>query len=107
MDGQDVRMAAPLTVILFGATGDLAKRKLIPGLLHLFQSRLLDDMRVVGTSLDDMRVEDFRELARRAIKEHSTRTLKDEDWAAFAQRLDYVPLSAGPQALHDAVLRAE
>jgi len=107
MDGQDVRMAAPLTVILFGATGDLAKRKLIPGLLHLFQSRLLDDMRVVGTSLDDMSVEDFRELALRAIKEHSTRTLKDEDWSAFAQRLDYVPLSAGPQALHDAVLRAE
>ena len=39
-------MAAPLTVILFGATGDLSKRKLIPGMLHLFQSRLLDDVRV-------------------------------------------------------------
>ena len=32
-------MTAPTTVVLFGATGDLAKRKLIPGLLHLFQSR--------------------------------------------------------------------
>ena len=74
MDGQDVRMAAPLTVILFGATGDLAKRKLIPGLLHLFQSRLLDDMRVVGTSLDDMSVEDFRELALRAISRNMLRS---------------------------------
>lgn len=71
-------MAAPLTVILFGATGDLAKRKLIPGLLHLFQSKLLLDMRVVGTSLDDMSVDDFRDLALAAIREHSTRTLKDE-----------------------------
>ncbi|MEI2776616.1 MAG: glucose-6-phosphate dehydrogenase [Tetrasphaera sp.] len=100
-------MAAPLTVILFGATGDLSKRKLIPGLLHLFQSRLLDDMRVVGTSLDDISVDAFRDLALVAIREHSTRTLKDEDWAEFSKRLDYVPLSAGPQALKDAVLRAE
>ena len=46
-------MTAPTTVVLFGATGDLAKRKLIPGLLHLFQSRLVDDLRVVGTSLDE------------------------------------------------------
>ncbi len=46
-------MTAPTTVVLFGATGDLAKRKLIPGLLHLFQSGLVDDLRVVGTSLDE------------------------------------------------------
>lgn len=100
-------MAAPLTVILFGATGDLSKRKLIPGMLHLFQSRLLDDMRVVGTSLDDISLEEFRDLALTAIKEHSTRSLNDEDWNAFAQRLDYVPLSAGPEALRAAVLRSE
>ena len=47
-------MTAPTTIVLFGATGDLAKRKLIPGLLHLFQSRLVDDLRVVGTSLDEL-----------------------------------------------------
>ncbi len=100
-------MAAPLTVILFGATGDLSKRKLIPGMLHLFQSRLLDDVRVVGTSLDDISLEEFRDLALTAIKEHSTRSLNDEDWNAFSQRLDYVPLSAGPEALRAAVLRSE
>ena len=44
-------MTAPTTVVLFGATGDLAKRKLIPGLLHLFQSGLVDDLRVVGTKV--------------------------------------------------------
>ncbi len=100
-------MSAPVTVILFGATGDLAKRKLIPGLLHLFQSRLLDDLRVVGTSLDELTVDDFKDLALKAIREHSTRTLKDEDWQAFAERLDFVPISAGAGALRDAVLRSE
>lgn len=98
---------APTTVILFGATGDLAKRKLIPGMLHLFQSKLLDDLRVVGTSLDEMSADEFRDLAHEAIKEFSTRVLNEEEWHEFAQRLDYVPLSAGPQALGDAVRAAE
>ncbi|WP_392543884.1 glucose-6-phosphate dehydrogenase [Oryzobacter telluris] len=100
-------MTAPTTVVLFGATGDLAKRKLIPGLLHLFQSGLVDDMRVVGTSLDDLSPDAFRDLAHTAIAEHSTRELTDEAWHEFAQRLDFVPMSAGPQALGDAVRRAE
>jgi glucose-6-phosphate 1-dehydrogenase len=100
-------MTAPTTVVLFGATGDLAKRKLIPGLLHLFQSGLVDDMRVVGTSLDEMSPDDFRDLAHAAIVEHSTRELGDDAWHEFAQRLDYVPMSAGPQCLREAVDRAE
>ncbi len=100
-------MTAPTTVILFGATGDLAQRKLIPGLLHLFQSRLLDDLRVIGTSLDDMGTDEFVELARASVREHSTREIGDADWREFAQRLDYVPLSAGPEALASAVEHAE
>ena len=100
-------MATPTTVILFGATGDLAKRKLIPGLLHLFQSRLVDDMRVVGTSLDELSADQFREVAAQAIREHSTRELHEEDWQEFSSRLDFVPLSAGPAALRAAVERSE
>ena len=100
-------MTAPTTIVLFGATGDLAKRKLIPGLLHLFQSRLVDDMRVVGTSLDDLSADEFRDLALVAIREHSTRVMGDADWHEFAQRLDFVPMSAGPLALGEAVAHAE
>src|SRR6478752_4341358 len=100
-------MTAPTTIVLFGATGDLAKRKLIPGLLHLFQSGLVDDLRVVGTSLDDLSPDGFRDLAMVAIREHSTREMGDTDWHEFAQRLDFVPLSAGPLALGEAVGRAE
>ena len=100
-------MTAPTTIVLFGATGDLAKRKLVPGLLHLFQSGLVDDLRVVGTSLDELTPDGFRDLALVAIREHSTREMGDADWHEFAQRLDFVPLSAGPQALKEAVDRAE
>jgi len=100
-------MTAPTTIVLFGATGDLAKRKLIPGLLHLFLSRLIDDIRVVGTSLDDLSADGFRDLALVAIREHSTREMSDADWHEFAQRLDFVPLAAGPLALGEAVARAE
>ena len=100
-------MTAPTTFVLFGATGDLAKRKLIPGLLHLFQSRLVDDLRVIGTSLDELTPDAFRDLALVAIREHSTREMGDADWHEFAQRLDFVPLSAGPLALGEAVARAE
>ncbi|CCH78120.1 Glucose-6-phosphate 1-dehydrogenase [Nostocoides japonicum T1-X7] len=100
-------MSAPVTVVLFGATGDLSKRKLLPGLLHLYSSNLLDDMRVVGTSLDDLTPEEFRALALEAIREFSTRSLPKDVVEAFVADLDYVPLSAGPAALGAAVRKAE
>ena len=87
-------------LVLFGATGDLAKRKLIPGLLHLFQSRLVDDLRIVGTSLDEISPDEFRDLALVAIREHSTREMGDADWREFAQRLDFVDEPRGPHPLH-------
>ena len=47
-------MEQPHVVVLFGATGDLSRRKLLPGLLHLFEAGLLRDCRIVGTSLDEV-----------------------------------------------------
>ena len=43
----------PHVIVLFGATGDLARRKLLPGLFHLSQAGLLPECRIVGTSLDE------------------------------------------------------
>ena len=45
---------APHVIVLFGATGDLAKRKLLPGLAYLAQSSFAPEIRVVGTAMDDM-----------------------------------------------------
>ena len=61
---RDLEALAPHVIVLFGATGDLAKRKLLPGLAYLDHSRLAPEIRVVGTSLEDMTTEQFRALAR-------------------------------------------
>ena len=53
---------APHVVVLFGATGDLARRKLLPGILHLSRSGLLPDWRLVGASRHELDDDGFREL---------------------------------------------
>src|SRR3954468_20713014 len=81
----------PHVIVLFGATGDLSRRKLIPGLTYLSLSSLVPDMQVVGTSLDDMDDDAFRAFAREAVDKFGTRELTDEQWDSFMQRLHYVP----------------
>ena len=97
----------PQVVVLFGATGDLAKRKLLPGLVHLVSAGFIPGCRIIGVSLDDIDVDGFRKLVRNALDEHANRKVADADWNAFAAGLDYVPLAAGPDALKAAVTAAE
>ena len=94
-------------VVLFGATGDLARRKLLPGMAHLVVSELAPDIRIVGTSLEEMGDVEFREFARAAIEEFGTHQLTAEQWDKFDDNLAYVPQSAGPDALAAAVAQAE
>ena len=61
--------ADPHVIVLFGAAGDLARRKLLPGLAYLVVSDLAPDIRVVGTSLEEMGNEEFRAFAKAAIDE--------------------------------------
>ena len=100
-------MTAPHVIVLFGATGDLAKRKLLPGLLRLTQAGLLKDARFVGTSLEDIDTAEFVEIARQACAEFGKGELDDGKWERFAAMMTYVPQSQGSQALADAVHKAE
>ncbi|MFY9509664.1 MAG: glucose-6-phosphate dehydrogenase [Rubrivivax sp.] len=97
----------PQVVLLFGATGDLARRKLLPGLFHLVSTGFIPGCRIIGVSLDELSAEAFRSAARAAVDEFFRRPVPDADWQAFAALLDYVPLSAGAAALHAAVAAAE
>ena len=97
----------PQVVVLFGATGDLARRKLLPGLFHLASVGFIPACRIVGVSLDEIDVDGFRRAARSALDDFSARKVTDDDWKAFSDSLDYVPLAAGPAALRAAVERAE
>ncbi|HTV51284.1 MAG TPA: glucose-6-phosphate dehydrogenase [Steroidobacteraceae bacterium] len=94
-------------VVLVGATGDLSKRKLLPGLFHLATTGFMPDSRIIGLALEDLSADDFRRLARQALEEFSTRKFDEAAWARFAAHLDYVPLAAGPAPLAAAVRAAE
>ncbi|SEK14490.1 MULTISPECIES: glucose-6-phosphate dehydrogenase [unclassified Variovorax] len=97
----------PQVVVLVGATGDLARRKLLPGLFHLCSAGFIPGCRIIGVSLDELDVEGFRAAARSALDEFGSRKTTPAAWEAFAATLDYVPLSAGAAALRAAVDRAE
>ncbi|MDB5829898.1 MAG: zwf1 [Variovorax sp.] len=97
----------PQVVVLVGATGDLARRKLLPGLFHLCTSGFIPACRIIGCSLDEMDVEAFRASARSALDEFGSRKFTAAEWDTFSATLDYVPLSAGAPALKAAVEKAE
>ena len=93
----------PHVIVIFGAAGDLARRKLLPGLLHLSGVGLLDKFEVVGTSLEPLGDDGFRERAREACEEFAHSEVDDERLSAFLRRLTYVAQSDGPEALARAV----
>jgi glucose-6-phosphate 1-dehydrogenase len=97
----------PQVVVLVGATGDLAARKLLPGLFHLATGGFIPGCRIIGVSLDDLDADGFRAIARKALDEFSTREVSDAAWNVFSANLDYVSLAAGAPALRAAVERAE
>jgi glucose-6-phosphate 1-dehydrogenase len=97
----------PHVIVLFGATGDLAQRKLLPGLLHLSQTGLMPAFAVVGTSLENLDDDGFRELAKRACEEFGRHPASREELDAFAARLSYVPHGAGAEGLASAVAQAD
>ena len=100
-------MPTPTTVVLFGATGDLAQRKLLPGLLHLYQSGLLNEVQVVGTSLDEHDRDSFVEFTRRAVAEYGGEGEDPEGWDEFSKRLRWAPGAGGAEALRSTVADAE
>ena len=96
-------------LVIFGASGDLTKRKLIPALYNLaLEKRLPERFAVVGYARSEMTHEIFRDKMRQAVGEFSRTGLKDEAvWRDFANTLYYVrggyEESDGFQSLKDFV----
>ena len=97
----------PHVIVLFGATGDLAARKLLPGLLHLSMLGMMPEYRIVGSSTSQLSDEDFRHLARHACDEFFTGKISLRQWAEFEKRLTFVSTSDGAQGLGEHVVGAE
>ena len=89
----------PTVIVLFGATGDLARRKLLPGLMHLTRAGLMPDMRVIGTSFDDLDDDGFRAFARASWDEFGREPVSQEEWDRFAARLVYINARHGALGL--------
>jgi glucose-6-phosphate 1-dehydrogenase len=89
----------PHLLLIFGATGDLARRKLLPGVLHLFQAGLMPEFRIVGVSVEDLSDEDFRDLAGAACRQFGHQSFDEEEWKEFSRRLAYVPIAQAAKKL--------
>ena len=84
-------------IVLFGATGDLSRRKLLPGLFHLAEAGLLPEgYRIVGASIEELGEQEFRAFAKRAADEFGRLPTDDGRWDAFVDRATYVGGAFGP-----------
>jgi glucose-6-phosphate 1-dehydrogenase len=98
-------------IVLFGASGDLAKRKLLPGLFHLHAAGLLPrEYRVIGCSPRQfaMTTEQFRAHAEQACDDFCITKPTDPSWSSFAERLSFAPAEPDDTGeLIEAIRRAE
>jgi len=77
-------------IVLFGATGDLARRKLLPGLFHLSVAGLLpDNYRIIGSARRTLTDEQFREHARQSVTECGISKPAGGAWGAFERALSF------------------
>jgi glucose-6-phosphate 1-dehydrogenase len=81
----------PFTIVIFGATGDLTARKLLPGLFNLMLEKALPErFSIIGFARRPLSDDDFRASARQAVEEYSRLApIRPDDWARFAQHLSY------------------
>jgi glucose-6-phosphate 1-dehydrogenase len=94
-------------IVLFGATGDLARRKLLPGLFHLAQVGLMPrGFRIVGAARRGIDDGEFRELARESVEGSGRRSLDSGAWERFASSLRFAAVGDGYEALAEAVSEA-
>jgi glucose-6-phosphate 1-dehydrogenase len=86
------RPADPCAIALFGASGDLAKRKLFPALLNLRRSGLLrDELAVLGLGTTEMSSEAFRERLTQDLKSFAPQDVGSDLWKWLAQGVHYLP----------------
>lgn len=81
----------PCSIVIFGASGDLTARKLIPALYHLFKEQQLPpDFRIVGFARREKTDESFRAELREALDRFSrTKPVEDATWNDFAKHIVY------------------
>lgn len=90
----------PFDLVVFGASGDLSRRKLLPALYHRdYEGQIPDEARIIGVSRRDSSDAEFRDVARAAVVEHVAASDIDETvLEGFLARLSYLPVDATSDA---------
>jgi len=89
--------APPCAIVIFGASGDLAKRKLIPAIYEMAREKLLHDSTyVVGYSRSPMTDDQYRKVAREAVQQHArTQPIDEALWKKIEPRIYYTQADYG------------
>ncbi len=83
-------MSETTTIVIFGASGDLTRRKLIPALFDLYlKERLPTNWRIVGVSRSPLSDDDFRARMESGVEEFCRFTFGPQQWEAFAAQVSY------------------
>lgn len=84
-------MEVTTTIVIFGISGDLAQRKLIPALFNLYQKdRIKGNFRIVGYAGRSWTDQELRHVAREGIEKFAGYSVNDDKWNKFAKQLVYV-----------------
>src|ERR1044072_390772 len=83
--------ADPCVVVIFGATGDLTKRKLMPALCRLIDQGCLESVRILGVGRSHMTDGEFQAQVHEALEDSKKIDhLDEETWRQFSERLHYM-----------------
>src|SRR4051812_7566168 len=92
----------PTTLTIFGATGDLAKRKLLPAIYNLaHEGALPERFNLIGSSRSDMPDEDYRKIVSESVHTFSRREPDETVLGALLERVRYVPGSFDDTSVYD------
>lgn len=81
----------PTSIVIFGASGDLTERKLIPSLFNLYcKARMPEKFRIVGYGSTDFSDESFRSHLKEGMKEFSQAEYSKDEWNEFASHVVYI-----------------
>jgi glucose-6-phosphate 1-dehydrogenase len=84
----------PFDIIVFGGTGDLSRRKLLPSLYHRYcDGQIADESRIIGVSRSKLETAEFRALAKKSYLEFSGEDdYQKSEWNSFEERISYVSI---------------
>src|SRR5450631_2038924 len=94
--------ADPCAMVIFGASGDLTKRKLIPSLYNLAKDNLLaKDFALIGFARDEMSTEQWRDKLTKECQQYATTKVDDDLWHWFIRRVYYMSGDLGDPASYE------